>query len=92
MLMPVSDMSMPMMPMVPQSWRPGSIGSKIHILADRPDRPAVDHSAVSEVRATANRGWLRKCEGICDHECGRENDCFEFHCSVPFSFEKENEG
>jgi len=60
-----------------------SIGSKIHVLTRRPDRPTIEHRAVSEVRATANRSRLRKCDGTCHGECDRENACFEFHCSNP---------
>jgi hypothetical protein len=59
-----------------------SIGSKVHILTDGSDRPAIDNRTIPKVRATANRGGLRECEGTCQSDRGRENDCFEFHCSA----------
>ena len=59
------------------------IGLKIHILTDGSNRPAIDNRTISKVRATANRGGLRECEGTCQSDRARENDCFEFHYSVP---------
>jgi len=69
MLTPVfSDVPVPMfleacMRRVRQSWRPGSVGSKIHILTGRSNRPAIKRAGVSKVRTTSNRRGLREREG-----------------------------
>jgi len=70
-------------PRVRLLWRPGSVGSKIEILTDGGDGPAIDHRAISPGRVTANRS-LRECERTCHGERGRQNDCLEFHDSIPF--------
>jgi hypothetical protein len=61
------------------SRRPSRIGLKIHILADRSHRPAIEHRAVSKSRGTANWGVLRQCKGACQSERGRERNRFKFH-------------
>jgi hypothetical protein len=81
--MPVPMLHETGMPVVPRSWSQRSIGSEIHILTDRSNRTSIENCAVSKVSATANRGWLRECEGICQNERSRKNDCFRFHFSLP---------
>jgi hypothetical protein len=93
-LMPFSDVLVPVlneacMARVRLLWRPGSVGSKIEVLTDGCDRPAIDHRAVSRVGAAADRS-LRECEWSCYGERGRENDCLEFHGSIPL-LRKQNE-
>jgi hypothetical protein len=51
------------MPRVRQLWRPGLVGSKIHILTGCSNRPAIKRAGVSKVRTTANRRGLREREG-----------------------------
>jgi hypothetical protein len=59
-----------------------SIVLKIHIFTARSDRTTINERAVSDSSVTADRCRLRKCEGTCQSQCSRENDCFQSHDSV----------
>ena len=70
-----------------KSWRVGS--TKIEVLTDRRDGPAVDHCAIAEIGGTANRG-LCQCERTDQAEGGRQTDCCEGHAAFP-CFARRNE-